>query len=224
MQRKKWSIIEVKMKVLEVKQISKKFNKTKIFDNFSLELNSGEIVAIIGPSGIGKSTLLRCINGLEKIDGGEIVINNTSLKRKISKKSNLDVGLVFQDFNLFPQYSVLENITLTLTKVLKLSKEESKLRAQDLLKQMNLVKKMKAYPCELSGGEKQRLAIARTLATNPKIICFDEPTSALDPKLVKEVSNIIKELAKEGKAILIVTHDMEFAKQVSDKIVEIKGK
>lgn len=224
MQRKKWSIIEVKMKVLEVKQISKKFNKTKIFDNFSLEVNSGEIVAIIGPSGIGKSTLLRCINGLEKIDKGEIIINNTSLKNKISKQSNLDVGLVFQDYNLFPQYSALENITLTLTKVLKLSKEESKLRAQDLLKQMNLDKRKDAYPYELSGGEKQRLAIARTLATNPKIICFDEPTSALDPKLVKQVFKIIKELAKDGKAILIVTHDIKFAREVSDKIVEIKGK
>ena len=224
MQRKKWSIIEVKMKVLEVKQISKKFNKTKIFDNFSLEVNSGEIVAIIGPSGIGKSTLLRCINGLEKIDKGEIIINNTSLKNKISKQSNLDVGLVFQDYNLFPQYSALENITLTLTKVLKLSKEESKLRAQDLLKQMNLDKRKDAYPYELSGGEKQRLAIARTLATNPKIICFDEPTSALDPKLVKQVFKIIKELAKERKSILIVTHDINFARKVSDKIVEIKGK
>lgn len=212
------------MKVLEVKQISKKFNKTKIFDNFSLEVNSGEIVAIIGPSGIGKSTLLRCINGLEKIDKGEIIINNTSLKNKISKQSNLDVGLVFQDYNLFPQYSALENITLTLTKVLKLSKEESKLRAQDLLKQMNLDKRKDAYPYELSGGEKQRLAIARTLATNPKIICFDEPTSALDPKLVKQVFKIIKELAKDGKAILIVTHDIKFAREVSDKIVEIKGK
>lgn len=210
------------MKVLEVKQISKKFNKTKIFDNFSLELNSGEIVAIIGPSGIGKSTLLRCINGLEKIDEGEIVINNTSLKRKIFKQSNLDVGLVFQDFNLFPQYSVLENITLTLTKVLKLNKEVANQRAQDLLKQMNLVKRMKAYPCELSGGEKQRLAIARTLATNPKIICFDEPTSALDSKLVKQVLKIIKGLANEGKAILIVTHDLKFANEVSDRIIYFK--
>lgn len=209
------------MKVLEVKQISKKFNKTKIFDKFSLEVNSGEIVSIIGPSGIGKSTLLRCINGLEKIDEGEIIINNTSLKNKMSKQSNLDVGLVFQDFNLFPQYSVLENITLTLTKVLKLSKEEAKQRAQDLLKQMNLDKRIEAYPYELSGGEKQRLAIARTLATNPKIICFDEPTSALDSKLVKEVFKIIKELAKEGKAILVVTHDIKFANLVANRLVNL---
>ena len=209
------------MKVLEVKQISKKFNKTKIFDKFSLEVSSGEIVAIIGPSGIGKSTLLRCINGLEKIEEGEIIINNSSLKKKISKNVNLDVGLVFQEYNLFPQFSVLENITLTLIKVLKLSKEEAKKRAVELLTKMNLLNRKNAYPYELSGGEKQRVAIARTLATNPKIICFDEPTSALDPKLVKQVLNIIKELAKDGKAILIVTHDIKFAQDIADRTIEI---
>jgi len=210
------------MNILEIKEISKSFNKIKILDNFSLNAEEGEIVSIIGPSGVGKSTLLRCINGLEKTDSGEIIINNSKIKNKISKQSNLDVGLVFQDYNLFPQYSVIENITLTLTKVLKIKKQEAIEKAKELLLQMDLLDKIDSYPYELSGGEKQRLAIARTLATNPKIICFDEPTSALDPKLVKQVFKIIKKLANKGKAILIVTHDIKFANDISNRVIEIK--
>ena len=210
------------MKILEIKEISKSFNKIKILDKFSLNVEEGEIVSIIGPSGIGKSTLLRCINGLEKVDSGEIIINNSKIKNKISKQSNLDVGLVFQDYNLFPQYSVIKNITLTLTKVLKMKKQEAIEKAKELLIQMDLLDKINSYPYELSGGEKQRLAIARTLATNPKIICFDEPTSALDPKLVKQVFKIIKKLANKGKAILIVTHDIKFANDISNRVIEIK--
>lgn len=210
------------MRILEVKEISKSFERIKVLDKFSLSVEEGEIVSILGPSGAGKSTLLRCINGLEKIDGGEIIINGNEIKNRISKQSNLDIGLVFQDYNLFPQYSVIQNITLTLTKVLKVNKEDAIIKAKKMLIQVNLENKIDSYPYELSGGEKQRLAIARTLAINPKIICFDEPTSALDPKLVKQVFKIIKELADKGKAILIVTHDIKFAKDISDRMIEIK--
>ena len=205
------------MNILEVKEISKKFDKKIILDKFSLNVKSGEIISIIGPSGVGKSTLLRCINGLEKIDNGEIIINGEQIKKQV----NLNIGLVFQDYNLFPQYSVLKNITLTLTEVLKNNKNEAVRKAQEILLKMKLYERKDAYPYQLSGGEKQRLAIARTLATNPKIICFDEPTSALDPKLVKQVFKIIKELANEGKAILIVTHDIKFAESISNRIVEL---
>ena len=209
------------MKMLEVKEISKSYNKKKVLDKCSLEVKKGEIVSIIGPSGVGKSTLLRCINGLEKIDSGEIIINGNSTKNKTTKQNSLDVGLVFQEYNLFPQYSVLENITVTLIKVLKMNKEDANKRAKDLLMQMNLIEKINVYPYQLSGGEKQRLAIARTLATNPKMICFDEPTSALDPKLVKQVFKIIKNLAREGKTILIVTHDIKFAYEISDRTINL---
>ena len=209
------------MNVLEINNLSKSFNNKIILDNFSLQVKEKEIISIIGPSGVGKSTLLRCINGLEKIDSGQIIINGNEIKKKISKQTNLDVGLVFQDYNLFPQYTALKNITITLTKVLMFKQPDAIERATKLLKQINLLEKINSYPYELSGGEKQRLAIARTLATNPKIICFDEPTSALDPKLVKQVLKIIKKLANTGKSILIVTHDIKFATEISDRIVEL---
>lgn len=212
------------MKVLEIKNISKKYDNRTVLKDFSLDVSQGEIVSIIGDSGAGKSTLLRCINALEMIDSGEILINNTAISKKNLKQARLDVGMVFQDYNLFPNYSVLGNVTLPLTQVLKINKDEAKLQATELLEQMNLLKRLKAYPYELSGGEKQRLAIARTLATNPKVICFDEPTSALDPKLVKQVFKIIKKLADSGKAILIVTHDIKFANEISDKIIELETK
>ena len=210
------------MKVLEVKNISNSFNKIPVLNNISLDVNTGEIVSIIGPSGIGKSTLLRCICGLEKIDEGEIIINENRLNFKKNKLANLAVGMVFQDYNLFPQYSILDNITLPLIKVLKITKIEATEIAKKILLQMDLLEKINYYPYQLSGGEKQRLAIARTLAVNPQIICFDEPTSALDPELVQHIFKIIKELSKKGTAILIVTHDIKFANDISDKIIEFK--
>lgn len=212
------------MKVLEIKNISKSFNNRTILKDFSLDVSQGEIVSIIGDSGAGKSTLLRCINALEMIDSGEIIINNNAISKKNLKQARLDVGMVFQDYNLFPNYSVLKNVTLPLTRVLNVNKQEAEIKAKELLSQMSLLKRCDAYPYQLSGGEKQRLAIARTLATNPKVICFDEPTSALDPKLVKQIFKIIKELADSGKAILIVTHDIKFANEISNKIIELETK
>lgn len=212
------------MKVLEIKNISKSFNNRTILKDFSLDVSQGEIVSIIGDSGAGKSTLLRCINALEMIDSGEIIINNNAISKKNLKQARLDVGMVFQDYNLFPNYSVLKNVTLPLTRVLNVNKQEAEIKARELLSQMSLLKRCAAYPYQLSGGEKQRLAIARTLATNPKVICFDEPTSALDPKLVKQIFKIIKELADSGKAILIVTHDIKFANEISNKIIELETK
>ena len=204
------------MSILEVRNINKSFEKKKILEDVSLSVDKGEIVSIIGPSGVGKSTLLRCICGLENIDSGEIFINN---KNRINNVG-LEVGIVFQEYNLFPQYSVLENVTLPLRKVLKINKCESENIAIDLLKKLKLYEKISQYPFQLSGGEKQRLAIARTLAVNPSVICFDEPTSALDPKLINQIYKIIKDLACSGKAILIVTHDISFAKKISNKIIE----
>lgn len=179
------------MNVLEVKNVSKSYNNKKVLDNFSLAVKKGEIISIIGPSGAGKSTLLRCINGLETLEKGKIII------------------------------TVLQNITLPLTKILRKSKAEAVSQAKTILAKLSLQDKENSYPYELSGGEKQRVAIARAIATNPKILCLDEPTSALDPKLVKQIYNIIKDLASQGKAILIVTHDIEFAEKISDKIYKL---
>ena len=210
------------MNVLEVKNVSKSYKNKKVLDNFSLAVKKGEIISIIGPSGAGKSTLLRCINGLETLEKGEIIIDNKVSKKQISKQANLEIGLIFQDYNLFPQYTVLQNITLPLTMILRKSKTEAVSQARTILTKLSLQDKESSYPYELSGGEKQRVAIARAIATNPKILCLDEPTSALDPKLVKQIYSIIKALASQGKAILIVTHDIEFAEKISDRICKIE--
>lgn len=209
------------MNVLEVKNISKSYKNKKVLDNFSLDVKKSEIISIIGPSGAGKSTLLRCINGLETLEKGEIIIDNKVSKKQISKQANLEIGLIFQDYNLFPQYTVLQNITLPLTMILRKSKTEAVSQARTILRKLYLQDKENSYPYELSGGEKQRVAIARAIATNPQILCLDEPTSALDPKLVKQIYNIIKALASQGKAILIVTHDIEFAEKISDRICKL---
>ena len=198
------------MKLFEMKHIKKSFGALDVLRDISLEVDEGEVLSIIGPSGSGKSTLLRCATGLETPDGGEIIKNGK-------------IGLVFQNFNLFPHYTVLKNITDAPVCVDKVPKEEAVERAKKLLEQLGLADKANAYPCQLSGGQQQRVSIARALALQPQILFFDEPTSALDPELTVEVLKVIKELAKQHMTMIIVTHEMQFAKEVSDKIIFMEG-
>lgn len=218
--------------MLKVSGLEKRFGKTEVLKGIDLEINSGEIVVIVGPSGGGKTTLLRCLNALEKADEGTIEINNKKLcnngkyvDKKGLKDIRKDMGLVFQSFNLFPHMSVLENLTEAPQRVYGVEKEKAEKKAREILAFLGLKDKEKNYPCELSGGQKQRVAIGRALALEPKLMCFDEPTSALDPGLTGDVANLIRSLSKEGMATLIITHDMEFAKKVADRIVSMdKGK
>lgn len=218
------------MPVLEVKNLKKNFGKTEVLKGVGFSLEKGEVLAIIGSSGGGKTTLLRCINFLEFADGGQILVNGNTIfdaddKRKQSeaeiRKNRLHFGLVFQQFNLFPQYSVLKNVTLAPTLLGIDTAENITARATELTKRVGLADKMNSYPCELSGGQQQRVAIARALALDPDILCFDEPTSALDPELTGEVLRVIKSLKEQDRTMLIVTHEMEFAKNVADKIMFI---
>ena len=218
------------MPVLEVKNLKKNFGKTEVLKGVGFSLEKGEVLAIIGSSGGGKTTLLRCINFLEFADGGQILVNGNTIfdaddKRKQSeaeiRKNRLHFGLVFQQFNLFPQYSVLKNVTLAPTLLGIDTAENITARATELIKRVGLSDKMNSYPCELSGGQQQRFAIARALALDPDILCFDEPTSALDPELTGEVLRVIKSLKEQDRTMLIVTHEMEFAKNVADKIMYI---
>lgn len=194
------------MKLFEMKNIKKSFDDLQVLKDISLSVEEGEVLSIIGPSGSGKSTILRCATGLEKPDAGEII------KRG-------DVGLVFQNFNLFPHYSVIKNIVDAPIRVQKRKKEEVYAQARELLKKMGLSDKENAYPYQLSGGQKQRVSIARALCMNPKILFFDEPTSALDPELTGEILKVIKDLAAEHITMVIVTHEMNFAKNISDRVI-----
>lgn len=194
------------MKLFEMKNIKKSFDDLQVLKDISLSVEEGEVLSIIGPSGSGKSTILRCATGLEKPDAGEII-----------KKG--EVGLVFQNFNLFSHYSVIKNIVDAPIKVQKRKKEEVYTQARALLKKMGLSDKENAYPYQLSGGQKQRVSIARALCMNPKILFFDEPTSALDPELTGEILKVIKDLAAEHITMVIVTHEMNFAKNISDRII-----
>lgn len=194
------------MTLLEIKNLKKSFNKNTVLEDISLQVEKGEVLAIIGPSGSGKSTLLRCITKLETPDSGEINFDGT-------------FGLVFQNFNLFPHHSVMKNITNAPIKVQKRNPEEVYKEAEALLEKMDLPDKKDAYPCELSGGQQQRVSIARALAMNPDILFFDEPTSALDPELTGEILKVIKDLASERMTMVIVTHEMNFAKKVADNII-----
>ena len=222
------------MSLLEIKDLKKEFDGNKVLKGISLSVEKGEVVSIIGPSGSGKSTILRCACMLETIDGGEISYNGRKAawmengKYKIPGKNDIkeitsSFGLVFQNFNLFPHYSVMKNITDAPINVQKRNKEEVYKEARKLLKQMGLSDKEDAYPYQLSGGQKQRIAIARALAMKPDILFFDEPTSALDPELTGEVLKVIKELADEKMTMVIVTHEMDFARQISDRIVFMDG-
>ena len=198
------------MSLLEVKNLKKSFDDNVVLKDISLSVEKGEVLAIIGPSGSGKSTLLRCITDLETEDSGEINFEGT-------------FGLVFQNFNLFPHHSVMKNITNAPIRVQKRDKTEVFAHARSLLKKMGLEDKEDAYPCELSGGQQQRVSIARALAMNPDILFFDEPTSALDPELTGEILTVIKELAAENMTMVIVTHEMVFARNVADTIIFMDG-
>lgn len=215
------------MALLEVKNIVKSFGKTEVLKGVTFSLDKGEVLAIIGSSGSGKTTLLRCLNFLETHNSGEIVLGGKVISHgegeKLSdeqlRENRLHFGLVFQNFNLFPQYNVLENVTLAPTLLKKGSSEEINETALKLIEKVGLSDKLKAYPCELSGGQQQRVAIARALALNPDILCFDEPTSALDPELTGEVLKVIKGLKSHDSTMIVVTHEMEFAKNVADKVI-----
>ena len=216
------------MALLEVKGIKKSFGRTKVLKGIDFDLQKGEVLSIIGSSGSGKTTLLRCVNFLEFADEGTISIDGNviydgvkdkKIKDKELKAKRRHFGLVFQDFNLFPQYSVLKNLTLAPSLLNLGSKEELENQAKNIIARVGLSDKIDFYPCQLSGGQKQRGAIARALMLNPDVLCFDEPTSALDPELTGEVLNVIKNLKDEGSTMIVVTHEMEFAKNVSDKII-----
>ncbi len=223
------------MAVLEVRNIAKSFGDTKVLKDISFNVEKGEALAVIGPSGSGKSTLLRCVNQLEFIDSGEINVCGIQMvstddkgaavyaPKKELKEIRLKIGLVFQNFNLFPHMSVLKNITEAPMCVLKKTREEAEEKALALLKKMGLEAKANAYPCELSGGQQQRVSIARALALSPEVLFFDEPTSALDPELTGEILNVIKELAGENMTMVIVTHEMAFARDVADRVIFMDG-
>ena len=212
------------MAVLEVKNIKKSFGGLAVLKDVSFSLEEGQVLTIIGSSGSGKTTLLRCLNFLETADEGQILVNGkqltgSHLTEEQIRENRLHFGLVFQNFNLFPQYTVLQNITLAPTLLKQGTQEEIQKKAMDLLEKVGLTQKKDAYPCQLSGGQQQRVAIARALALNPQVLCFDEPTSALDPELTGEVLRVIRGLKDQNTTMIVVTHEMEFARSVSDIVI-----
>lgn len=223
------------MAILEVRNLSKSFGSLEVLKDISFDVEKGQVIAVIGPSGSGKSTLLRCVNQLEKVSGGTVRVCGmdmvTSYKNgkpvyasgDILRKIRLKIGLVFQNFNLFPHMNVLKNITEAPIYVMRKNKEEALKTAKELLKKMGLESKESSYPCELSGGQQQRVSIARALALNPEVLFFDEPTSALDPELTGEILKVIKALAKENMTMVIVTHEMAFARDVADYVIFMDG-
>lgn len=210
--------------MIKLENVHKSFGKNEVLKGINLHIEQGQVVVIIGPSGSGKSTVLRTMNYLEEPTSGKVIVDGMDLSDK--KKLNdvrAEVGMVFQNFNLFPHMTVMENLTLAQTKVRKTSMEEAKKIGQALLDRVGLSDKANAYPDSLSGGQKQRVAIARALAMKPKVMLFDEPTSALDPEMVSEVLDVMKSLAEEGMTMVIVTHEMGFAKKVADRVLFVDG-
>lgn len=208
--------------MIRVEHIRKNFGQLHALKDVSLEVNQGEIVSLIGPSGSGKSTLLRCIHGLEKVDQGKIYMNGELMDPKDEKKYRQQrnkMGFVFQHFNLFPNMTVLENCNLAQIQVLNRSKEEAEKTSLTYLERVGLADKKDGYPNNLSGGQKQRVAIARALCMNPEMMLFDEPTSALDPEMIKEVLEVMKDLGKQGMTMIVVTHEMGFARKVGSRVV-----
>lgn len=207
--------------MITIKNLCKSFDSVEVLKDINLKIDKGQITVILGPSGSGKSTLLRCMNLLEVPTSGEVVFEGCNL---VDKQTNIDsvrqkIGMVFQNFNLFPHKTIVENITLAPVKLKKMNKEEANKKAKYLLERVGLLDKKDSYPSQLSGGQKQRVAIARALALQPDMMLFDEPTSALDPEMVKEVLDVIKELAKDGMTMVIVTHEMGFAKEIADRVI-----
>ena len=232
------------MAYLEIKGYEKKFGKTEVLKGISFSVKKGEVLSVIGSSGSGKTTLLRCLNFLETPDEGEMVLDGETIfdaksakrfKESDLREKRLNFGLVFQSFNLFPQYTVMDNITLAPKLLLKErlkkaggasyadAKAEIDREAEDLLRRTGLIEKRSSYPCELSGGQQQRVAIARALELKPKILCFDEPTSALDPEMVGEVLEVMRELAHSGMTMVVVTHEMGFAREVGSRVIFMEG-
>lgn len=209
------------MAMIKFDNVEKYYGKFHALKNINLEFEKGEVVVVIGPSGSGKSTMLRCINGLETISSGRLLINDIDLQDKKTKLTEVrkNVGMVFQHFNLYPNKTVLENITLAPIKVLKQDQAIAVKNAEKFLEKVNMLDKKDSYPSMLSGGQQQRVAIARGLAMNPEMLLFDEPTSALDPEMIGDVLDVMKKLARDGMSMIVVTHEMGFAKEVADRVI-----
>lgn len=210
--------------MIKMNDVHKSFGKLEVLKGINLHIEKGEVVVIIGPSGSGKSTVLRCMNYLEQPTSGEVIVDGMNLNDKANINNvRAEVGMVFQRFNLFPHMSVLDNITLAPQKIRKLSKADAEKVAHELLAKVGLSEKANSYPEQLSGGQQQRVAIARALAMKPKVMLFDEPTSALDPEMVHEVLDVMKELAEEGMTMVVVTHEMGFAREVGTRLLFVDG-
>ena len=210
--------------MLELKGITKRFGGKTILDNLNLTVTDGKILTIVGPSGAGKTTLLRCISGLETVDRGQFLLDGQPFDPATNRDNDAVIGVVFQDYQLFPNLTVRQNVTLAPTMVHKQSVAEANETAQTLLAQLNLADQADLYPYELSGGQKQRVAIVRALAMRPKLLCYDEPTSALDPDLRREVQQIIVQLRDEGITQIVVTHDIPFAEAIADQMLRVEAK